>query len=155
MKRMTNSLTLLGNWKTGKHESDVYTNSNWCYWYSHRWIIKGTGKRGNNGTNGDHPNYSIVENGQNTEKSPGDLRRLTVTQTSVTDNQLALMWKTLKEKMILILIIMINRSSNLGHTTGPTDNLQRKKSKKRTCQLGKPQSKFKRRGKEQQLSGPH
>ena len=25
---------------------------------------------------GDHPTYSIVEIGQNTEKSPGDLRRL-------------------------------------------------------------------------------
>ena len=27
---------------------------------------------------GDHPNNSIIENGQNTEKSPGDLRRLAV-----------------------------------------------------------------------------
>ena len=27
----------------------------------------------------DHPNYYIIENGQNTEKSPGDLRRLAVT----------------------------------------------------------------------------
>ena len=25
------------------------------------------------GTSEDHPNYSIIENGQNTEKSPGDL----------------------------------------------------------------------------------
>ena len=32
---------------------------------------------------GDHRNYSIVENGQNTENSPGDLRRLAVTQTPV------------------------------------------------------------------------
>ena len=28
--------------------------------------------------NQDHPDYSIVEIGQNTEKSPGDLRRLAV-----------------------------------------------------------------------------
>ena len=28
---------------------------------------------------GDHPNYSIVEIGQKTEKSPGDLRRLAAT----------------------------------------------------------------------------
>ena len=28
---------------------------------------------------GDHPNYSIIENGHNTEKSPGDLKRLAVT----------------------------------------------------------------------------
>ena len=27
---------------------------------------------------GDHSNYNIIENGQNTEKSPGDLRRLAV-----------------------------------------------------------------------------
>ena len=32
---------------------------------------------------GDHPNNSIIENGQNTKKSPGDLRRLAVTQTPV------------------------------------------------------------------------
>ena len=30
---------------------------------------------------GDHPNGSIIEIGQNTEKSPGDVRRLDVTQT--------------------------------------------------------------------------
>ena len=32
---------------------------------------------------GDPPNDSITENGQNTQKSPGDLRRLAVTQTPV------------------------------------------------------------------------
>ena len=32
---------------------------------------------------GDHPNDSIIENGQNAEKIPGDLRRLAVTQTLV------------------------------------------------------------------------
>ena len=31
----------------------------------------------------DHPNDSIIENVQNTEKSPGDLKRLAVTQTPV------------------------------------------------------------------------
>ena len=40
---------------------------------------------------GDHPNNSITENGQNTEKSPGDLRRLAVTQSPVKDHQLTLM----------------------------------------------------------------
>ena len=34
-------------------------------------------------TSGDRPNDSIIKNGQNTEKSPGDLRRLAVTQTLV------------------------------------------------------------------------
>ena len=37
----------------------------------------------------------IIENGQNTEKSPGDLRRLAVTQSPVKDHQLTLIWKTL------------------------------------------------------------
>ncbi len=35
-----------------------------------------------------HLNNSIVENSQNTEKSPGDLRRLAVTQTPVKNDQL-------------------------------------------------------------------
>ena len=47
---------------------------------------------------GEHPNYSIIENGQNTEKSPGDLRRLAVTQTAVKGHQLTLTWKTLMSK---------------------------------------------------------
>ena len=42
-------------------------------------------------TSGDHPNNNIIEDGQNTEKSPGDLRRLAVTQTPVKDYQLTLM----------------------------------------------------------------
>ena len=42
-------------------------------------------------TVGDHPDNSIVENGQNTEKSPGDLRKLVVTQTPLKDHQLTLM----------------------------------------------------------------
>ena len=45
---------------------------------------------------GDHPNYYIIENGQNTEKSPGDLRRLAITQIPMKNQQLKLMWKTLK-----------------------------------------------------------
>ena len=40
---------------------------------------------------GGHPNNSIIENGQNTEKSPGDLSRLAVTQSPVKYQQLTLM----------------------------------------------------------------
>ncbi len=46
---------------------------------------------GNKRTSGDHPNYCIIEIGQNTKKSPGDLRRLAVTPTPVKDHQLTLM----------------------------------------------------------------
>ena len=45
---------------------------------------KGTGKVENRRTNRDHPNHSITKIGQNTEKSPGDLRGL-ITQTPVVD----------------------------------------------------------------------
>ena len=54
-------------------------------------INKGTGGLGNKKMSGDHPNYCIIQNGQNTEKSPGDLRRLAVTLTPVKDHQLTLM----------------------------------------------------------------
>ena len=54
-------------------------------------IIKGPGRFGSLLPSGDHPNNSIFENGQNTEKSPGDLRRLAVTQSLVKDHQLTLM----------------------------------------------------------------
>ena len=46
-----------------------------------------TGKLRNLWTSGDHPNYSIIENGLNTEKSLGDLRRLA----PVKDHQLTLL----------------------------------------------------------------
>ena len=54
-------------------------------------IIKEIGGFGSWRPNGDHPNKSIIENGQNTEKSLGDLRRLAVTQTPVKNHQLTLM----------------------------------------------------------------
>ena len=66
-------------------------------------VTKGTGGLGSWRTSGDYPNYYIIENGQNTEKSPGDLRRLAVTQTPVKDHQLTMMRKTL---MIMIIICL-------------------------------------------------
>ena len=60
-------------------------------------VTKGTGGLGSWQASGDHPNDNIIENGQNTEKSPGDLRRLAVIQTPAKDHLLKLMWKTLNE----------------------------------------------------------
>ena len=64
----------------------------------------GTGAEeiGNKKTNGDHPNYSIVDISQTIKRSPGDLRRLAVTQTPVKNHQLMLMGKTLKREKIMI-----------------------------------------------------
>ena len=83
--------------KTMEPEGDDYTNRDWSFWYSYQRIIKGAGKLGGWGTRGDHPNRKIIENGQDTEKSSGDLRKFAVTQTPVKDRQLKLMCKTIKE----------------------------------------------------------
>ena len=69
------------------HEGDNYTNRNWCFWYSHQRIIKGTGGLGGRRTIGDYPHNSITEIGQNTKENPGQLRRLAVPQASVIDHQ--------------------------------------------------------------------
>ena len=87
----------MGTENTEEHEGDDYTNCHWCSWYSHERTIKGTGGLGNKRMSGDHPNYYIIKISQNTEKSPRDLRRLAVTQTSEKAHQLKLMGKTLKE----------------------------------------------------------
>ena len=62
-----------------EHESDGDSRCNWCTRYSQQKI--GTGIR-NKRTSGDHPKYNMIEIGQNTKKSLGDLRRLAVTQDS-------------------------------------------------------------------------
>ena len=76
-----------------EHDGDGYTN---CNLYAQN-DGKEDGRVGNWRTSRDHLNYSIVKIGQNTEKSPGDLRRLVVTQTPVKDHQLTLVSKTRKE----------------------------------------------------------
>ena len=91
-----NTWSLLENWKTMEHESDGDTNCNQCTQYSYQRIDKESGGLGNKRTSGDHPNDSIIQIGQNIEKSPGDLKRLSVSQTPVRNHQLTLAWKTLK-----------------------------------------------------------
>ena len=52
--------------------------------------------------NRDLPNYSIIEIGQNTEKSPGDLKRLAVTQTPVKKTSANASGKNTQGTMIII-----------------------------------------------------
>ena len=87
-----------------EHEGDDYTNCYWCIQHGNLRIIKGPGGFGSWRPSGDHPNNSIIENGQNTEKSPGDFRRLAVTQSPVKNHQLTLMWKTIMIIMVLTII---------------------------------------------------
>ena len=79
-----------------EHESDGDTNCNWRTRCSHQMIGTRSGGLVDNRTNEDHPNYSLIKIGQNTEKSPGDLNRLAVTQTPVRSHQLTLVRQTLK-----------------------------------------------------------
>ena len=65
--------------KIMEHESNDYTNCNWSSWYIHQRMGTRNGGLGNKRTNGDYPNYCIVEINLSTEKSPGNLRRLAVT----------------------------------------------------------------------------
>ena len=58
-----------------EHESDGDTNCNRCTWNNSQRMDKGTRRHRNQRTGRDHPDYSIVKIGQNTEKSPGDLRK--------------------------------------------------------------------------------
>ena len=64
--------------KVMEHEGDGGTNCNWCAWSDPQRL----GRDGNRRMNKDHPNYWINKIGQNTEKSPGDLRSLAVTHSS-------------------------------------------------------------------------
>ena len=73
-----------------EYVSDGDTNFNWCSWYIYQRIVTRTEGLENKGTSGDHPNYSIVEIKQYTEKNHGNLRRLAITQTPEKYHQLTL-----------------------------------------------------------------
>ena len=73
-----------------EHESDGDTNSNWRARSDPQRLCKRAGTVGNPRTNREHPNYSIIEIGQNTEKRREVLRRLVVTQPLLKDCQLSL-----------------------------------------------------------------
>ena len=79
-----------------EHENDFYTNIIGALGTITKGLIKGQKNREIRGRGG-HPNYCINLIDQNTEKYPGDLKKLCVTQTQVKDHQLTLMWKIPKE----------------------------------------------------------
>ena len=55
-------------------------------WNNPQRIDKGTRRLRNQRTSRDYLDYSIIKIGQNTERSPGDLEGLAVTQTPVRNN---------------------------------------------------------------------
>ena len=84
--------------KTVEHECDDDTNCNWCSWYGPKKLGRKIWGSGNQRKNQDHPNYRIIKIGQNTGKSPDNLRRLAVTQTPLKDYLLMLVWKNIIQK---------------------------------------------------------
>ena len=69
-------------WKkkhTMEHEGDDDANCCWCTCGNPRKTVKRAGRLGNR-TCRYHQDYSIIKIGQYTEKRPGDLRRLVVTE---------------------------------------------------------------------------
>ena len=67
--------------KTEEHEDDEITD---CSWFA---------LNGNQRKNWVYPDHSIVKIDKNTEKSPGVLRRLIVTQSPLKDHQQTLVRK--------------------------------------------------------------
>ena len=63
-----------------KYESNGDSNRNWR---RHQRFGIGTRGLGNKWISVDHPDYIIIKISKNTEKSPGDLKRLAVTETPV------------------------------------------------------------------------
>ena len=88
-----NNLDLAREWKNCRTWKWGDTNYNSCTWQRHQKIGTGTERLGNNRTSGNHPSYSIIDIGWNTEKSPGDLMRLAVTQTTSGKHRPSLVWK--------------------------------------------------------------
>ena len=92
---------VLRSWKRSKKavedECDGNSNCNWPDRNGFQKLRKRTGRVGNHRTNRDHQDNGIVEIGQNTEKSPGDLRRIAFTQTPAKDHQLTFVWKLSKK----------------------------------------------------------
>ena len=82
--------------RAGEHAGDGDTNSNRRTRNSHKRLGKGTGGVRNWRTSRDYVNYMMFEIGRNTEKSPGDLWKLVVTETSLKDHELTLVWGTCK-----------------------------------------------------------
>ena len=113
-ERKISTWTLLGTEKKVKLESDGDTNYNWYTRYSYQRNSTGTGGLGNKRSSEDHPNYSIIKVGQNTEKSPGDLRKLTVTQTPTRNHRLTLVWKSRKGVIIIQFSVLFTVSYHRG-----------------------------------------
>ena len=83
--------------KNMEHEGDGDTICNLC-------TLNNPQRVGNKRTSGDNPDYSIIKIDPNTESSPGDLRKLAVTQTPIKINPSAntVMKNFQRSKMMIV-----------------------------------------------------
>ena len=78
-KKIVKYLDLAREYRKVKElEGDGDTNSFWCTWDGLLTFERGSRKIGNQRKKVDHPKYCMGEIGQNTVKSPANLRRLAV-----------------------------------------------------------------------------
>ena len=80
--------------KAVEYESENDTSCSWRLWNDSQGPRKETGRTEGEWKNRDHRTF---KNRYNTEKSPGDLRKLAVAQTSRKNHELKLLWKTRNE----------------------------------------------------------
>ena len=109
-------LDLAREWKkTVEHESDGCTNCNWCSWYSHPRIDKGTGVLWNEG--------GRVGTIQTTTLRSARILSRVISQTPEENHQLTLMWKTLKRGQMTSKGTTSTSDVNTKHGLGNTTNL--------------------------------
>ena len=77
----------MGIEKTMEHAGDNRTNCNGVFGTVAKRLLKGLEDFEVGGRMENIQTTSFIEKGQNTEKTPGDLKRLSVTQTPVKDHQ--------------------------------------------------------------------
>ena len=138
---------------SNNNNGDDKNNCNWRAWNRPQVFGKVTERDGIWRKHRDHPNYSIVEISQSTKKSPGNLRRL-VTQTSVKDHQLTLMWKSEMHKLLWDFEIETDNLISARRPNPLTVNNNKEREGGGTKRIvdftrsGRPQSKIKRNAKE-------
>ena len=101
-----------------EHEGDGDTICKWYFGTILKDFLKGSGGHGNKRKSGDHPDYWIIQIGHGTKNWPGDFWRLVVSQTTVENYQVTLMWKNspniIKKNHISNWIISVKNDNNIS-----------------------------------------
>ena len=110
-------------------------------------VTKGTEGLGNKRTNGDHPNYFILQIGQNTEKSPGGLEEIFCRSKSSEKPSANDFFKILKE---IIIIMSYQRAEQVEELESDVDINCNWCALNSPLRLGKKTGEFRNQGKNQE-----